>query len=55
MDLVTLDMEVFDRIVSVNLKGVVMACKHSIPRMLTCGGGSIVNTASIEGFVGRGV
>lgn len=48
-------MAVFDRIVAVNLKGVVMGCKHAIPRMLERGGGSIVNTASIEGFVGRGV
>jgi NAD(P)-dependent dehydrogenase (short-subunit alcohol dehydrogenase family) len=54
-DIVTLDMEVFDRLVAVNLKGVVMGCKHAIPHMLARGGGSIVNTASIEGFVGRGV
>jgi NAD(P)-dependent dehydrogenase (short-subunit alcohol dehydrogenase family) len=54
-DIVTLDMALFDQIVAVNLKGVVMGCKHAIPRMLERGGGSIVNTASIEGFVGRGV
>ena len=54
-DIVTLDMAVFDRLVAVNLKGVVMGCKHAIPHMLARGGGSIVNTASIEGFVGRGV
>jgi NAD(P)-dependent dehydrogenase (short-subunit alcohol dehydrogenase family) len=53
-DIVTLDMAVFDRLVAVNLKGVVMACKRAIPHMLASGGGSIVNTASIEG-VGRGV
>lgn len=51
----TLDMAVFHRLVAVNLKGVFMGCKHAIPHMLTRGGGSIVNTASIEGFVGRGV
>jgi NAD(P)-dependent dehydrogenase (short-subunit alcohol dehydrogenase family) len=54
-DIVTLDMAVFDRIVAVNLKGMFLGCKHAIPRMLARGGGSIVNTASIEGFVGRGV
>ena len=54
-DIVTLDMELFDRLVAVNLKGVVMGCKHAIPHMLARGGGSIVNTASIEAFVGRGV
>src|SRR5438105_3599130 len=54
-DIVTLDMAVFDRLVAVNLKGVFMGCKHAIPHLLARGGGSIVNTASIEGFVGRGV
>ncbi len=54
-DIVTLDMAVFDRLVAVNLKGQFMGCKHAIPHMLARGGGSIVNTASIDGFVGRGV
>jgi len=54
-DIATLDMAVFDRLVAVNLKGVVIRCKHAIPRMLLRGGGSIINTASVEGFVGRGV
>src|SRR4051794_35739062 len=55
VDIVSLDMAVFDRLVGVNLKGVVMGCKHAIPLMLERGGGSIVNTASIEGFRARGV
>src|SRR5438874_12405100 len=55
MDIVSLDMGVFDRLVAVNLKGQFMGCKHAIPHMLARGGGSIVNTASIEGFVGRGL
>jgi len=54
-DIVNLDMEVFDRLVAVNLKGQFLGCKHAIPPMLARGGGSIVNTASIDGFVGRGV
>ena len=54
-DLATLDMAVFDRLVAVNLKGQFLGCKHAIPAMLERGGGSIVNTASIDGFVGRGV
>ncbi len=33
IDIVTLDMELFDRLVAVNLKSVVMACKHGL--MLT--------------------
>jgi len=55
IDIVSLDMAVFDRLIAVNLKGVVMGCKHAIPHMLERGGGSIVNTASIEGFRARGV
>src|SRR2546423_313942 len=54
-DIVTLDMAVFDRLVAVNLKGQFMGCKHAIPHMLARGVGSIVNTASVDGFVGRGV
>jgi NAD(P)-dependent dehydrogenase (short-subunit alcohol dehydrogenase family) len=54
-DIVTLDMAVFDRLIAVNLRGQFLGCKHAIPRMLERGGGSIVNTASIDGFVGRGV
>lgn len=54
-DIASLDMSVFDRLVAVNLKGQFLGCKHAIPAMLAGGGGSIVNTASIDGFVGRGV
>jgi NAD(P)-dependent dehydrogenase (short-subunit alcohol dehydrogenase family) len=54
-DVVTLDMEIFDRLVAVNLKGPFLGCEHAIPQMLERGGGSIVNTASIDGFMGRGV
>ncbi|HZT08298.1 MAG TPA: SDR family oxidoreductase [Chloroflexota bacterium] len=54
-DIVTLDMSIFDRLIAVNLKGQFMGCKHAIPHMLARGGGSIVNTASVDGFVGRGV
>ena len=54
-DIVKLDMAVFDRLIAVNLKSMFMGCKHAIPHMLERGGGSIVNMASIDAFVGRGV
>jgi NAD(P)-dependent dehydrogenase (short-subunit alcohol dehydrogenase family) len=54
-DIVTLDMAVFDRLVAVNLRGQFLCCKHAIPHMLERGRGSIVCTASVDGFVGRGV
>ena len=43
--------EVWDQIQSVNLKGVFLGCKHAIPAMIRNGGGSIINTASVLGFV----
>jgi meso-butanediol dehydrogenase/(S,S)-butanediol dehydrogenase/diacetyl reductase len=37
---------------NVNLKGVFLGCKHAIPAMIRRGGGSIINVASVLGFVG---
>jgi meso-butanediol dehydrogenase/(S,S)-butanediol dehydrogenase/diacetyl reductase len=44
--------EDWDRVQSVNLKGVFLGCKYAIPAMLQAGGGAIVNMASVLGFVG---
>jgi NAD(P)-dependent dehydrogenase (short-subunit alcohol dehydrogenase family) len=44
--------ESFDRMIEVNLKGVWLCMKEEIPRMLSQGGGAIVNTASIAGLIG---
>ncbi|HLG85760.1 MAG TPA: glucose 1-dehydrogenase [Alphaproteobacteria bacterium] len=43
------DEGVFDRIQSINLKGVFLCMKHEIAQMLKQGGGTIVNVASIAG------
>lgn len=43
--------EDYDRLMAVNLKGVWLAMKAAIPRMLDQGG-AIVNTASVAGLVG---
>ncbi|QJD80105.1 SDR family NAD(P)-dependent oxidoreductase [Spirosoma rhododendri] len=40
-----------DQILAVNVKGVLLAIKHTLPRMLAQGGGIIVNTASFIGTV----
>ena len=47
-----LSIEGWDNILNVNAKGVFLGCRASIPRMITNGGGSIVNISSISG--GRG-
>jgi len=43
--------EVWDRIHSVNLKGVFLGCKYAIPVMQKAAGGAIVNIASVLGLV----
>jgi len=44
--------EDWDRLQSVNLKGVFLCSKYAIPEMVRTGGGSIVNLASVLGLVG---
>jgi NAD(P)-dependent dehydrogenase (short-subunit alcohol dehydrogenase family) len=44
---------VWDRALSVNLKGVMLCMREAAAVMLKQGGGSIVNTASINGVVGN--
>lgn len=43
--------EDWDRVISVNLKGVWLCMKAEIPKMVEQGRGSIVNTASIMGLI----
>jgi NAD(P)-dependent dehydrogenase (short-subunit alcohol dehydrogenase family) len=48
-----IETEAFDRIVAVNLRSVVYACKHALPIMRKQGSGAIVNissTAAVEGY-----
>ena len=42
--------EVWDAQIDVNLKSVLLGCKHAIPVMVAQGGGVIVNTASTSGL-----
>jgi NAD(P)-dependent dehydrogenase (short-subunit alcohol dehydrogenase family) len=38
----------WDRFFDINVKGVLMSCKHAIPRMIEQGGGAIVNVSTIS-------
>lgn len=44
--------EEWDRVQSVNVKGVFFGTKHAIPQMRRAGAGSIINLSSIYGLVG---
>jgi NAD(P)-dependent dehydrogenase (short-subunit alcohol dehydrogenase family) len=46
--------ELFDRVISVNLRGTFLGCKHAIPALLRAGGGTIVNNSSVSAFANVG-
>jgi NAD(P)-dependent dehydrogenase (short-subunit alcohol dehydrogenase family) len=50
--LTEITMEEYDRIMAVDLKGVMLGTKHGIKAMLPTGGGSVVNWSSIGGMNG---
>ena len=52
-DIVNIDLDVWDRVMAVNLRGYVATMKHAIPRMLARGGGAIVNMSSAAAFQGE--
>jgi NAD(P)-dependent dehydrogenase (short-subunit alcohol dehydrogenase family) len=49
LDVVQMDVELWDRTLAISLRGPMLGCKHAIPHMLEQGGGSIINTSSING------
>lgn len=51
--LVDISVDEWDRVVSINLKGVFMGMKYAIPAMEKRNGGAIVNTSSLLGFKGK--
>jgi NAD(P)-dependent dehydrogenase (short-subunit alcohol dehydrogenase family) len=46
------DLEVWNRVLAVNLTSVFLCCKHGIPHLLAAGGGSVINTSSLVAAVG---
>lgn len=45
-------LDVWDRTMAINLKGVFLGCKYGIPALRRAGGGSIINTASFVALMG---
>jgi len=51
-EIVDVPEETWDLAFAVNVKGVYLGCKYSIPHMVRQGSGAIVNTASVAGLIG---
>lgn len=47
-----MDIELWDHIMAVNVRGAMLGCKHAIPVMLEHGGGSIINFTSSASIFG---
>ncbi len=52
-DVVDLPLEVWDRTLAVNLTSAFLMAKYAVPHMISSGGGSIVNIASVSGFANQ--
>jgi NAD(P)-dependent dehydrogenase (short-subunit alcohol dehydrogenase family) len=52
LDVMTMTVEVWDRSMSVNLRGPMLGIKHALPHMIAAGGGAIVTTSSLAGQMG---
>lgn len=49
------DVETWDRVMAVNVRGVFLGCKYAIPRMVEQGSGSVINIASFVALLGCSV
>ena len=49
---VDLDEAAYERVLDVNLRGVLLCCKYGVPELIRAGGGSIVNVASFVALLG---
>jgi len=51
-DAVRTEVDVWDKTMAINVKGVFFGCKHGIPALRRAGGGSVINTASFVALLG---
>jgi NAD(P)-dependent dehydrogenase (short-subunit alcohol dehydrogenase family) len=49
------EVDVWDQVMAVNVRGVFLGCKYAIPAMEAAGGGSVINIASFVALVGCSV
>ncbi|MGW6692642.1 SDR family NAD(P)-dependent oxidoreductase [Rhodococcus sp. NPDC054953] len=52
LDLLHMDLDEWDRAMALNARSTVVASRLALPHMISAGGGSIVNTASVAGLAG---
>jgi len=45
--------EVFDRMWAVITRGTYLVCKYGIPELIRAGGGSVINTATVDAVIGQ--
>lgn len=51
-DILATELDIFDRTIAVNLRGLVLCSRKAIPLMLQRGGGAIVYTSSLASIIG---
>ncbi len=54
LSLVEMDMDVWDRVLAINLKSHALTARHAIPAMIASGGGAMVHVSSIDALRGDG-
>lgn len=52
-DVVETTTQLWDEVIAINLTGMFLAAKHTIPHLIAGGGGSIVNVSSVQAFVSQ--
>ncbi len=50
----TIDLDVWDRVMAVNLHATVLTARYTIPHLIDAGGGSVINISSIAAIRGHG-
>ena len=49
------DVDTWDQVMAINVRGVFLGCKHAIPHMVAQGSGSVINIASFVALLGCSV